>query len=61
MAQDFDIKSYFINGAIYIINISKLIKYKSIITNKHGFYVMNKANSLDINDIDDFKIASKLI
>tara|TARA_A100001234_G_scaffold150930_1_gene132903 strand:+ start:4319 stop:4999 length:681 start_codon:yes stop_codon:yes gene_type:complete len=59
--QDFDIKSYFINGAIYIINISKLIKYKSIITNKHGFYVMNKSNSLDINDIDDFKIASKLI
>ena len=59
--QDFDINSYFINGAIYIINIAKLEKLKSITTKNHGLYLMNKFNSFDINDIDDFKIVRKLI
>ena len=59
--QDFDINSYFINGAIYIININKLKKFKSIVTNNHGLYVMRKFNSFDINDFEDFKIAKKLI
>lgn len=59
--QDFDINSYFINGAIYIININKLQKQKSIVTKNHGLYVMKKLNSIDINDIEDFKIARKLL
>ena len=59
--QDFDINSYFINGAIYIINIKKLETYKSIVTKNHGLYLMRKLNSLDINDIEDIKIAKKLL
>tara|TARA_Y100000389_G_scaffold205146_1_gene264134 strand:- start:32975 stop:33655 length:681 start_codon:yes stop_codon:yes gene_type:complete len=59
--QDFDINSYFINGAIYIINIKKLEIGKSMVTKNHGLYLMNKFNSLDINDIEDIKVAKKLL
>jgi|TARA_B110000259_G_C13915183_1_gene362529 CMP-N,N'-diacetyllegionaminic acid synthase len=59
--QDFDINSYFINGAIYIIDVQYLKKNKKLISNHHGLYYMSKINSLDINDLEDFKIAEKLI
>lgn len=59
--QDFDINSYFINGAIYIINIEQLKKIKSLVTKKHGIYIMKKINSFDINDEEDFEIIKKLI
>ena len=59
--QDFDINSYFINGAIYIIKINKLIKLKSMVTHKHGIYVMKKINSFDINDKEDFEIAKNIL
>ena len=59
--QDFDINSYFINGAIYIISKNYLIKNKSIISNKHGLYQMSKSRSLDINDKDDLIIAKKIL
>ena len=57
--QDFDINSYFINGAIYIVDKNYLIKNKNIISKKHGLYKMNKSRSLDINDNDDLMIAKK--
>lgn len=59
--QDFDIKTFFINGAIYIINCSFLYKNKKLVSKKHGLFLMNKNYSLDINDRDDIEIAKKLI
>ena len=59
--QDFDINSYFINGAIYIIERNYLLKYKKIISNLHNYYKMKKSKSLDINDFDDLDMAKKLL
>ena len=59
--QDFDINSFFINGSIYIIKIDFLKKYKKMISNNHGISFMKKYNSLDINDLEDFRIAERLI
>jgi CMP-N-acetylneuraminic acid synthetase len=59
--QDFDINSYFINGAIYIVSTEYLNSKKSLISNKHGFYIMPKIRSLDINDRQDLEIAKKIL
>ncbi|WP_435166608.1 cytidylyltransferase domain-containing protein [Candidatus Pelagibacter bacterium nBUS_28] len=58
--QDFDINSYFINGAIYMIDLKYFKKYKKLISNKHGIFVMKKINSIDIDDEEDLIMASKL-
>ena len=51
--QDFDIKTYFINGAIYI-SSKKLIQQKKTFTNSnHSLYIMPKRKSLEINDRDE--------
>ena len=51
--QDFDIKTYFINGAIYI-SSNKLINKKKTFTNSnHSFYKMPKNKSLEINDKEE--------
>ena len=59
--QDFDHDSYFINGAIYItskklINLGKVIDYK-----KSDFILMEKINSLDLNDQSELKLIKKLL
>ncbi len=59
--QDYDINSYFINGAIYIVSVKYLLKYKKLVSKKHGIYKMPKIRSIDINDINDFRIAEKLL
>tara|TARA_B100001175_G_C19410756_1_gene590992 strand:- start:368 stop:1042 length:675 start_codon:yes stop_codon:yes gene_type:complete len=59
--QDFDINSYFINGAIYIIERNYLLKYKKIISNLNYYIKMNKSRSLDVNDLNDLYIAKKLL
>ena len=59
--QDFDINSYFINGAIYIVERNYLLKYKKIISNLHGYYKMNKSRSLDMNDFDDLYMVKKML
>ena len=59
--QDFDFESYFINGAIYIIH-RKLVIQKRIYDKKnHGFFVMPKQRSIDINDLSDIKIVRGLL
>ena len=59
--QDFDFESYFINGAIYIIH-RKLVIQKRIYDKKnHGFCVMPKQRSIDINDLSDIEIARGLL
>ena len=59
--QDFDLISYFINGAIYIIH-KNLIKKKKIYDNKnHSLYLMPKTRSLEINDLHEAKIIESII
>ena len=59
--QDFDIKVFFITGAIYIISKASILRYKKIITNNHVNYLMKKLKSLDINDYEDIEIAKYLL
>jgi len=59
--QDFDFESYFINGAIYIISRELVIKRKIYDNKKHGFFIMPKRRSIDINDLSEIEIAKHLI
>jgi CMP-N,N'-diacetyllegionaminic acid synthase len=59
--QDFDINSYFINGAIYLVEKKYLIQSNKIISSNHGLYIMKKSRSLDINDKDDLLIAKRML
>tara|TARA_A100001388_G_C28554622_1_gene396530 strand:- start:1 stop:693 length:693 start_codon:yes stop_codon:yes gene_type:complete len=54
--QNFE-KSYYPNGSIYIINTLFFTKYKTYYSNKSYGYRMNKIESIDIDDIYDFKLA----
>ena len=59
--QDFNLSSFFINGAIFITH-RDLIKRKKIFDpNNHKFLVMPKRRSLEINDLDEFKIVESII
>ncbi len=59
--QDFDIKTYFINGAIYI-SSKKLILQKKTFTNyNHSLYIMPKRKSLEINDKDEAYIIDSIL
>ena len=58
--QDFDINSYFINGAIYMVDLKFFKKKKKIISDKHGIFIMKKINSIDIDDEEDLIMAGKL-
>jgi len=53
-------KTYVPNGAIYIFNSQKILKYKSYYFKKTYAYLMSKKKSIDVNDIIDFKIAEFL-
>ena len=59
--QDFDFKSYFINGAIYILHKNLIIKKKFYENKNNGFLIMPKHRSIDINDLQEVKIAESLI
>tara|TARA_Y100000590_G_scaffold32040_1_gene35418 strand:+ start:4301 stop:4975 length:675 start_codon:yes stop_codon:yes gene_type:complete len=59
--QDFNLETFFINGAIYIVSKKHLLKYKKIYSNNHSFYKMPKNRSLDINDYDDIESAKKML
>lgn len=51
---------FFENGAIFIFNKKIFLKKKNRLFGKIGFYIMNKYNSIDIDDKEDLKIARKL-
>jgi CMP-N,N'-diacetyllegionaminic acid synthase len=59
--QDFDFNPYFINGAIFIVNKKLIMKKKLEDKKKHGFYLMPKSRSLDINDKEDLNFAKKYL
>ena len=54
-------KSFYINGAIYVFN-KKLLETNNIISKKkHGYYIMKKISSLDLDDYQDLEILRKLM
>ena len=59
--QDYDVNSYFINGAIYITDVKYFLSKKKLVSNKHGVSIMSKLNSFDIDDKEDLKIVEKFI
>ena len=59
--QDFDFRSYFINGAIYIIHKELIAKKKMYVNKNSGFFIMPKHRSIDVNDLEEVKIAESLI
>ena len=54
-------KSYFINGAIYIFDKKLLLKNTIISKNKHGYSLMKKINSIDIDDLEDLELVKNLL
>lgn len=60
-SQDLD-KYYRINGAIYICKTERLLDEKSFFIKDRIFaYIMDKKNSIDIDEEIDFKIAKSII
>ena len=59
--QDFDIESFFINGAIYIVHIDLIKKNKIFDKKNHGFLNMPKSRSLEINDLEETKIVKSIL
>ena len=59
-SQDFP-KRYIINGAIYIIKVEDFISAQSFILEENSYaYIMPKSRSIDIDDINDLKLAEFL-
>ena len=54
-------KSYFINGAIFIMHRELIIKKKIYDNKRHGLFLMPKYRSIDINDINEIKITESLL
>lgn len=52
---------YRYNGAIYIVRKEVLIKQKTLEPKNMTGYIMNRENSIDIDDMMDFKLAELLI
>ena len=59
--QDFDINSFFINGAIFIIHRNLIRKSKNYDKNNHGYYKMPKHRSIEINDLEEAKIVQSIL
>ena len=59
--QDFDVNSFFHNGAIFIISKKLILKKKMYKENNHGFYIMPKIRSFDIDEHEDIEIIKKLL
>ena len=59
--QDFILKSFFENGAIYVAH-KKIIERKKLYSkNNHICYLMPKINSFDIDDKEDLRICEKML
>ena len=53
-------KVYSPNGAIYIFYSSDFIKNKKLSFTKTGYYIMNRIDSIDIDDKEDYELANYL-
>ena len=49
------------NGAFYIFDTLKYLKYRNRLFGKIGIYEMPESKSVDIDTISDFKKASKIL
>ncbi len=49
------------NGAIFIFNVKKFLKFKNRIFGKFDFYEMEENKSFDIDNLEDLKIVKKLL
>ena len=49
------------NGALYVFDTQKYLKYRNRLFGKIGVYVMSEFKSIDIDTNDDFKKASKIL
>ena len=52
---------YEFNGAVYVMNVQSLIEKGIAGFSKKVKYVMSKENSVDIDDIIDFKLVETII
>ncbi|WP_270670117.1 acylneuraminate cytidylyltransferase family protein [Paraclostridium bifermentans] len=52
---------YRVNGAIYICHVKYFEKHKNFYDNNSYAYIMDKKNSIDIDDIYDFKVAEAML
>lgn len=59
--QDFNLVSYFINGAIYIAHRNLIKKKKISDPYNNSFYEMKKSKSIEINDLEEAKIIESII
>ena len=59
--QEFDKKSFFLNGSIFIIKKSLILNKKLIDKKNHKYFLMKKVNSFDINDNEDFEIVKRIL
>ena len=53
--------TYYLNGAIYIAKSSWLVNSRSFLTNETIAYIMSSDISIDIDTIDDFKLAENYL
>ncbi len=53
--------TYYLNGAIYIAKSNWLVNSRSFLTNETIAYVMSSDISIDIDTIDDFKLAENYL
>tara|TARA_B100001093_G_C26803619_1_gene1004515 strand:- start:1096 stop:1791 length:696 start_codon:yes stop_codon:yes gene_type:complete len=54
-------KLYLANGAIYLFRMSHFLKLKGFPTSGNYPYIMKEKDSIDIDSINDFKLASKYL
>ncbi|MDB0032500.1 acylneuraminate cytidylyltransferase family protein [Alphaproteobacteria bacterium] len=52
-------KKYYFNGSIYYNNVYSFLRYQRFIFTYTKGYIMNRTNSIDIDTLDDLKIAKK--
>ena len=54
------ISKYYLCGALYISKISSFINFQSFIQKKTVFYKIEKFKSIEIDDLEDYKMVKKL-
>ena len=54
-------KVYFENGAIFIFNKIKFLKFKNRIFGKFDIYEMDKSKSIDIDEVKDLEKLKKIL
>ena len=59
--QDYDVDSYFHNGAIFIMTKKLIMKNKIYNISNHGFYIMPKLRSIELDENEDIEIIKKLL